>query len=137
MATVLHGLDEVQCASSQSLSGDLWLSGDDFKAATGWTLKPEGYCKGDICIPANSSATAPFYKNERINASGLWRHMGHPVLSDNDEKVWVFGTSATDRAAALRSAEAPDFSLADLQGNTTTLSDLRGKKVLLATWASW
>jgi peroxiredoxin len=32
---------------------------------------------------------------------------------------------------------APDFTLPDLSGTPRRLSDLRGKKVLLVTWASW
>ncbi|MDP2932262.1 MAG: TlpA disulfide reductase family protein [Chloroflexota bacterium] len=32
---------------------------------------------------------------------------------------------------------APDFKLADLNGNTVALSDLRGKPVLLNFWATW
>jgi hypothetical protein len=38
---------------------------------------------------------------------------------------------------ALRSLEAPDFSLPDVAGRMHALSDHRGKKVLLVTWASW
>lgn len=33
--------------------------------------------------------------------------------------------------------EAPDFALKDLQGNTVTLSQHRGKVVFLNFWASW
>jgi len=32
---------------------------------------------------------------------------------------------------------APDFTLSDLSGTPRSLSDLRGKKVLLVTWATW
>lgn len=137
MATVLRDLEEIQCASAKFEQDDLWLKRDDFEMATGWELKPEGYCKGDLCIPANAPATVAFSKEARLNASGFWRHLGHPVVNDNEGEVWVFGASAQDRAASLQSSQAPDFSLPDLHGNTTTLSGLRGKKVLLATWASW
>lgn len=34
-------------------------------------------------------------------------------------------------------AEAPDFTLADIDGASHRLSDFRGKKVLLVFWASW
>jgi len=42
-----------------------------------------------------------------------------------------------DRAAALDSGEAPDFTLPDLDGKLHSLSDHRGKKVLLIAYASW
>jgi peroxiredoxin len=51
--------------------------------------------------------------------------------------VWVLARSARDRAAALASLEAPDFALPDPTGRMHRLSDHRGKKVLLVTWASW
>ena len=58
-------------------------------------------------------------------------------MHDAAGEVWVLGTSAADRSSALQSLEAPDFALPDLAGATCTLSQQRGKKVLLATWASW
>ena len=32
---------------------------------------------------------------------------------------------------------APDFSLPDWQGKQISLSDFKGKKIMLLTWASW
>jgi len=37
---------------------------------------------------------------------------------------------------SLEGLEAPDFTLPDVDGKPRTLSELRGKKVFLATWAS-
>jgi peroxiredoxin len=51
--------------------------------------------------------------------------------------VWVLARSAGERTAALACLEAPDFVLPDLAGRVHRLSDYRGKKVLLVTWASW
>ena len=49
----------------------------------------------------------------------------------------AMGAPADERNAALEGLEAPDFTLPDLDGVPRTLSELRGKKVFLATWASW
>ena len=46
-------------------------------------------------------------------------------------------TLAPDLQAALDGLDAPDFALPDLDGAVHRLSDLRGKKVFLTTWASW
>ena len=47
--------------------------------------------------------------------------------------------SSRARAAAVatKGHDAPDFTLTDLQGHPVTLSDLRGKAVVLNFWATW
>jgi AhpC/TSA family protein len=62
---------------------------------------------------------------------------GRPVAVDLDERVVYLGVSAAERATALASLEAPDFSLPDLEGRRHSLSEYRGKKVLLVAYASW
>ena len=51
--------------------------------------------------------------------------------------AWVCGRPGDVRAATARTLLAPDFTLPDLAGTPHTLSAFRGRKVLLASWASW
>jgi hypothetical protein len=67
----------------------------------------------------------------------MWRHLDGPVLHDDSGTVWVLGEGAEARASSLRSLEAPDFTLPDVDGRPHSLSDYRGKKVFLVSWASW
>ena len=60
-----------------------------------------------------------------------------PLAVDRDEGVAYLGASAIARAAQLASLEAPDFRLPDLDGRWHSLSEHRGKKVLLVAYASW
>jgi hypothetical protein len=60
-----------------------------------------------------------------------------PLAIDRAEAVAYLGVSAADRAAALAALDAPDFTLPDLDGRRHTLSEHRGKKVLLVAYASW
>lgn len=46
-------------------------------------------------------------------------------------------TTAGGIPAPRAGFQAPDFSLADADGNSITLSDLRGQGVLVNLWASW
>jgi cytochrome oxidase Cu insertion factor (SCO1/SenC/PrrC family) len=40
-------------------------------------------------------------------------------------------------AAPAKGAQAPDFTLTDLNGDEVSLGDLRGQPVLLNFWATW
>ncbi len=51
--------------------------------------------------------------------------------------VFSFGEIPAIRSAAAASGEAPDFALPDRTGKIVHLSDFRGRKVFLVTWASW
>jgi hypothetical protein len=137
MITVLHEQSETACSSARAEGEELWIGVGEFERATGWSLKPEGFCRGDICVPVPAGRTAEFVGADQVNASAFWRRMNNPVVHDAVGEVWVLGRSATDRSASLQSLEAPDFTLPDSMGVERTLSEHRGKKVLLATWASW
>jgi len=116
---------------------ELWLTVDSLHSATGWHLEPEGLCKDDVCVPLAGDKRERFVDGEVVNASGLWRALDRPVLHDASRKTWMLGESAADRGRRLESLEAPDFTLPDIEGQPHSLSDFRGQKVLLATWASW
>ena len=104
---------------------------------TGWLLKPEGLCKGEVCVPLPRGRESEFVRDEQVNVAALWRYLSQPVVHSDRGSVWVLAASGRDRAAALRSLEAPDFTLPDPSGRLHSLSDYRGKKVFLVTWASW
>jgi hypothetical protein len=111
----------------------LWLTAADAARVTGWALKPEGMCRDDQCVPLPSTAVG----GGRVDVEAFWRRLRNPVVSAADRQTWVLGAGAGERNAALAGLTAPDFTLPDLTGTPHTLSDLRGKKVLLVTWASW
>ncbi len=116
---------------------ELWITRDVLSALTGWQLKPEGICKGEVCKPLDAAATAMGVEGDLVHASGLWELLGRPVLRDSESTTWLLGEAAADRSRLLESLEAPDFTLPDIEGKLHSLSDFRGKKVFLATWASW
>ena len=135
--TILSEAGETCTASAKAEGDGLWLDAVDVEGATGWTIKPEGLCRGEICVPSPAGDEASFVRDGRVNVAGFWRRMGAPVAATEAGDVWSLGVSADERAEALLGLEAPDFSLPDLDGRLHSLSDYRGKKVLLATWASW
>jgi hypothetical protein len=137
MVRVIHGERETEIFGARAAGDHLWLSSADVQRATGWTLTPEGLCRGDVCVPAPRARETEFVQGDAVDVAAFWRHAGHPVVRDATGRTWVLGTGAMERARALRSLEAPDFALPDLEGRVHALSDHRGRKVLLVTWASW
>lgn len=118
---------------------DLWLGRAELTSVSGWELKPDGACKGDVCIPIPAARVTEFVRDEgrEFNLAALARYLGQPIVRDDKSAVWYFGEAAATRRATFASLEAPDFELPDLDGKLHRLSDYRGKKVLLAVWASW
>jgi hypothetical protein len=137
MVTVIHDDRETEIAAARVAGEALWLSRADLHRATGWTLTPEGLCHDDVCVPMPRGAEIDLVQGDAVDVVACWRHAGHPVVHDAAGQVWVLGTGARTRAGALLSLEAPDFALPDLDGRMHTLSEHRGEKVLLVTWASW
>ena len=129
MAVVLTDEGEFEVAAT----GGLRVSPRDAEVITGWTLKPEGMCRDELCVPLRGDAR----RDGKVDIGAFWRALGRPVVSDARGEVWVLGTAADSRTAALAGLEAPDFALPDLSGVQHRLSELRGKKVFLTTWASW
>jgi len=115
----------------------LWLPVREAEAVTGWAARAEGFCRGEVCVPVPAGREQEFVRGAHVNVDALWRHLGHPMARSDRGDVWVLGRSAGERAAALRSLEAPDFVLPDIAGRMHSLSEHRGRKILLVTWASW
>lgn len=138
MVTIVteHGPLQVRAEADRERDA-LWMAPAELERVLGWTLKPEGLCRGPICIPLGTAAAARHLRADALDVAGLWRHMSKPVLRTQDASAWLLGESARERSAALESLEAPDFTLPDLAGEPHSLVDYRGRKVLLATWASW
>ena len=111
----------------------LWMSPADAEKVTGWTLKPEGMCRADLCVPLPASAL----RVNDVDVAAFWTKLGGPVIASVQRDVWALGAPAEERNTALEGLEAPDFALPDIDGVPRRLSELRGKKVFLATWASW
>src|SRR5579884_2426709 len=137
--TILYHDAVAYPGSASAEGGDLWLDTDELRDATGWELKPEGACKNEVCVPLPRGREAEFLRDggRRFNLSALARLLGQPAVHDEAHGVWAFGEAGSARREALTSLEAPDFTLPDLDGRRHSLSDYRGKKVFLVTWASW
>jgi hypothetical protein len=102
----------------------------EFEAGTGWTLKPEGACRGEVCIPLSRPAGDP------VDVRRLANDIGMPLVEAPEHGLWALGPASIG-SRALATAEAPELTLPDLDGRELKLSSLRGQKVLLFAWAPY
>jgi hypothetical protein len=103
-----------------------------FSAATGWDSKPEGLCRGEVCVPAPGARRDDGTIDVRLAAERL----GMPLVNDEISGTWALGPG-TSTGRVLSTAAAADPELIDRQGQPFRLSSLHGRKVLLVAWASY
>lgn len=109
------------------LVDSLDVTPEEFEAGTGWEIKPEGACKGEVCVPLGGGS---------FNARHAAERLGMAIVADDARGRWAIGPeSVGDRA--LTTAHAPELVLDDLDGNEFRLSSLRGQKVLIVSWAPY
>jgi hypothetical protein len=140
-ATIIHEERPLKFERAIAEVNSLWLETSELKRLAGWELKPEGICRGDLCVPIPPGGDAKFISKRDgatyLNFTALADLIGKPWAGDSKHRVWYFGAEAAERGNALKSLKAPDFELPDLDGKMHRLSDYRGKKVFLLAWASW
>lgn len=117
--------------------GKVLVTHDALKRGLGWEVKPEGLCKGPLCVPVRDpDALVPNASGE-IDLAVFAEALGRPYAVEAGARIAALGVGATERASRLATLEAPDFELPDLSGHRHRLSEHRGKKVLLIAYASW
>ena len=130
-ATVLYNDKSVKLESVRPSGADLWVRSADLPRINEFELKPQGACRADMCIPvAKTLKNGPWF-----NLTGFSRKIGQAFVDESG--VWSFGEIPVMRGSFYNSRIAPDFAVPDRKGKIVHLSDFRGKKVLVFTWASW
>ena len=66
-----------------------------------------------------------------LGAKRLYDTLGDRMQMD------TLGTQAVEGSAEAEKQAAPDFTVYDIDGNPHSLSDFRGKPVILNFWATW
>ena len=114
------------CHAGQVILTELEATPEAFTAGTGWAIKPEGACKGDICVPLPDG----------FSLTHAAERLGMAFAGDEGTGLWALGPESLG-GRALATAEAPDLVLPDVDGNEFALSSLRGEKVVLVSWAPY
>jgi len=139
--SVIYDGIPTEVAASTEPSKDLWITMKDLKRATRFVVKPQGVCRDELCFPLPAKRKPEFVSKRGavtwFNLTAFAALVKQPAARDDKNGVWYFGKREDERGAYLASLEAPNFTLPDINGQMHSLSDYRGKKVLLITWASW
>ncbi|MEM8705115.1 MAG: hypothetical protein AAGE98_01560 [Actinomycetota bacterium] len=104
-------------------------------ADLGWTLKPEGLCQDDTCVlvPDRTALVV----DGGVDLAVLGELLDRPVAIDAEAGLAAVGAPRSVRRGAVDDLRAPEFTLPDLDGGLTALSDHRSKKRLLVAFSSW
>jgi peroxiredoxin len=97
----------------------------ELEQRTGWSIKPQGACRGEVCVPLET----PF------DVRDLALRLGMALVSDEKHGLSALGPQCDTRKVA--GAELPDITLPDRHGQDFALRSLLGRKVLVVAWASW
>ena len=139
-ATLIYDDTATEISNADLDAGQLWITKADLARATHFEVKPQGVCRGVLCFPLPKSGRDNFVRDRQrthwFNLTAFAHLVNQPVAHDEALDTWYFGLRS-DQRQGLASLAAPDFTLPDITGKMHSLSDFRGKKVFLVTWASW
>lgn len=101
-----------------------------FERGSGWSIRPEGACRGDLCVPLSDGP-----RGDDVDVAVLASQLGMSVVRHSPDLAALGPASLSGRA--LSSAEAPDLILPDFAGKEFDLRTLRGQKVVLVAWSPY
>ena len=120
--------------------GRAWVPVAALPDLIGWGVRPEGLCRGDVCVPMPAERRAALVLDGQLDLGGVAQLLGRASVIDAEDAarpVIALALDPESRRQALDDLHAPDFVLPDLEGNEHALSDWQGQKKLLVTFASW
>lgn len=123
---------------SQVGEGDsLLIRPEHLPEINGFTLKPEGVCYAELCIPIDKSLLVEQGGEQWFDLTAFADLLGQTYVADTDSRVWSFSEIPARRERMMVDAMAPDFEVTDREGQVVCMADLKGKKALIVTWSSW
>ena len=120
-------IDEREVEVDADVDGDrVLVSRDDLARATGWELKPEGLCRGPVCVPWKSP------DGDEVDLHAAAKALGRAFVHAHGVAALAGDPMGKGQRSSIDELELPD-----LDGNVVRMSDFAGRKRLLVAWASW
>jgi hypothetical protein len=127
--------DDTTTVNAMVDAGRVLVEPDALPHALGYSLKPEGLCRDDTCIPVREPAS--LFVGDRLDVAAVATALQRPSVVDPDAGIVAIALDRERRRNALDALVAPDFTLPDLDGTPHSLSQWRGQKRLLHAFSSW
>ena len=121
--------------AAEITGGSVRLSPETVAETLGWKLEARGLCRDSVCVAIKD--VPGFVTADGVDLTALATKLGRPLALDVEHGIAALAAAPEDRCRALATLQAPDFTLPDLAGELHSLSEQRGKKVLLIAYASW
>ena len=125
--------DEARPAAADAVDDTVLIDPADLAGAIGWTLKPEGLCQADVCVPVRDPDA--LFAGDRLDLARVAEALDRPFLAEDG--VAAIGEPRATRRRATEGLQAPAFTLPDLQGERHSLEEWHGRKKVLVAFASW
>jgi hypothetical protein len=109
------------------------VSPEEFATGTGWELKPQGACRGEVCVPLPADS----WSAGGVTVAAVAERLAMPVVRDTDRGLSAIGPSALS-GRALATVEAADVELPlALSDGVWRLASQRGRRTVVVAWAPW
>ena len=132
---VINAAGEVRAVELSEQSGKVSVSNSVLEQAAGWSLKSEGLCRDQVCVPVRN--VQALIKDDQVDLAEFARLVSQNIVIDVQRNVVALGEQAQIRGTEMATLEAPDFTLPDILGRQVSFSDYNRRKRLLLAWSSW
>jgi hypothetical protein len=127
--------DEARAVEAEADGDRLLIEPTALPDAIGWDWKPEGLCRGNVCVPVRDRDR--LLVGERLDVGAVATALGRLAVVDAGAGIAAIALPKESRRQALRDHQASAFTLPDLDGVAHDLDEWRGSKKLLVAFASW
>jgi len=139
MTTLTVLADDTTTVVADLSGGRVLVDPAELPRVLGWTLKPEGLCREDVCVPLwdRASVQPGGADGGPVDLAAVAGALGRPSAVDLPSATMAVGAPAELRRQALAGRTAPPFELPDLDGRLHQLEAWQDRKRLLVAFASW
>src|SRR5258707_1135905 len=113
--------DEIATVAAVADGDRLLIDPSALPDALGWEWKPEGLCRGNVCVPVRDRAQ--LLAGGKLDVGAVAGALGRLVVVDAAAGIAAVALPKESRREALQEQHAPTFTLPDLDGGEHSLEE--------------